>query len=66
MTDDTSTLAQRLDRTPPGPALVQLTSMALENTRTLSKDDRLAVLRATERLIAYAQFMQFLLITDLA
>jgi hypothetical protein len=55
-------LAQVLDVTPPGPALIRLTEEALAHPECLSPDERQAVLRATERLIAYAQYQQFLLI----
>jgi hypothetical protein len=55
-------LAQVLEVTPPGPALIRLTEAALGNPDGLSPDERQAVLRATERIIAYAQYQQFLLI----
>jgi hypothetical protein len=58
--------AQALDALPPGPLLVALTDEGIATLSRLSDDELAAVMRATERLIAYARYQQFLVVSELA
>lgn len=57
---------QALDSLRPGPLLVAVVEVSTNDLSRLSDAELAAVLRACERLITYARYLQFLLIGELA
>ena len=57
---------QALDSLRPGPLLMAVLEESVNNPSRHSDAELAAVLRACERLIAYARYQQFLIISELA
>jgi hypothetical protein len=57
---------QALDSLPPGPLLVAVIEVSVNDLSRHSDAELAALLRACERLITYARYLQFLYIRELA